>query len=273
MLMLLVHGPDSGPWHGLQLPRRKRCQRDLPWYLRNTETRTVLLCDAWVPSVMGKMYSFWSMVLNHLLRTGMGTPRAEALLCVSQRHYVWGRCWLFMFGDLLCLSPASLLYILMAGSWFMAGCLKQSFAFRRARNIASTVGGSQRPGAMWPEEYQSWDKGSVRAAMWWEQTVSRSISFYSHRWLFGGADAKAIQTEDLNGVGAIGSFRKEPERSAKSLGIHWMHYARSSSPSGWKPYGQVVWTAGLDIRSTWFWIPALPLSRCVILSKVLSPRP
>lgn len=50
--------------------------------------------------------------------------------------------------------------------------------------------------------------------------MSRPISFYSHRWLFGGADDKAIQVEDLSGVGAIGSFRKEPERSARSLGIH-----------------------------------------------------
>ena len=53
---------------------------------RETETSTVFRCDASVPSVMGKLYSFCSVVLNFLRRTRAVTPGADALLHAAPRH-------------------------------------------------------------------------------------------------------------------------------------------------------------------------------------------
>lgn len=134
---LRTHAVNQGPgvaaaaaprsWLGvallyIRLPWRERCQGDLQGYPRRTKTRTVFKCDAWGPSVMGKTYSFCSMVLNDLLRTCAATPWAEALLCVAQRHYIKGRCRLSMLGALLCISTALLLPILKVGSCFTAVC-------------------------------------------------------------------------------------------------------------------------------------------------------
>lgn len=143
--------------------------------------RTILKCDAWVASVMGKMYSFCSMVLNHLLRTCTVAPGAEPPLCVAQRHYVCGWCWLFIFGALLCLSPAWLLHILMVDSWFTAGRLKQSVVSMEVGKTEGILGGSHMPESMWG--ISACGERSVRAAMWWEETMSWPISFYSQRWL------------------------------------------------------------------------------------------
>lgn len=126
------HASAAGPWSWLwisllyiQLLCRERCQGDLQGHLRRSDIYSIFKCDAWIPWVMGKMYSFCSVVLNHR-RTCPEAPRAEALLCVA---YVCGWCWLSMFTALPCLCIALLLHILVADSCFYASCLKQCFAF------------------------------------------------------------------------------------------------------------------------------------------------
>lgn len=179
------------------------------------------------------MYSFCSVVLNHLLRTCTVTPRAEALLHVAQRHYEWGWRWLSKFRAVPCLSTAFIFHILMVGSCFPAGCLKRCFAFMEVGNTAGTLEGSSVPGSIWPEGYQPLSEGSVGAATWWEQMLSQPVFILMYG-LFGRADDKATKVEELElGVGAIGSFRKELKGSASSLGVHYMHHAPSSPLGGW----------------------------------------
>lgn len=171
----------------IQLPWREGHQGDLQEDLRRTETRTIFKCDAWVPSVLGKRYWFCSMVLSHLLRLALWLleqKRPSVLLkdSVSRADVGYLRLEPFLVFQLC-------LHILVGGSCFTAVCSKKGFAV----GSRDTWKGSTMPGSIWPEGDQPLGEGSVRAAMWWEQTVSRSITFILIDDLFGGVDDKPLK--------------------------------------------------------------------------------
>lgn len=85
----------------------------------------------------------------------------------------------------------------LVGNLFTAGCWKQSYAFMEVGTTEGTLGGSHMPGPTWPEGSQPPGVGSVRMPCDGSKQCHGQSVFILRVGLFGGAEDKAVEIEDL----------------------------------------------------------------------------